>query len=243
MLSIVSLHCRNLGRSVSCRMSTSLQLPLPATTAAATNARTFSSMTHQTSSTAGKVLHDRNEDNDDEDDDDDDDDTLNDFFQKAITNTLPYVDLYQFPEPTYLKCGIAEHKIRFQTVAYGRLQLAPHVQPWEHRVTMRVNLEDMKLLTTPLEHQILHELVGPRMKGNVLQLSSNQFGSRIENKRHLVSMLDRIVLGAKALAHDIQTQTDPTTTTTATTTTTTTTTAPSSPTESESETQPSSSSS
>jgi hypothetical protein len=76
-------------------------------------------------------------------------------------------------------------------------RLAPHVQPWEHRVTMRVNLEDMNLLTTPLEHQILHELVGPRMKGNVLQLSSNQFGSRIENKRHLVSMLDRIVSGGQ----------------------------------------------
>ncbi len=37
-----------------------------------------------------------------------------------------------------------------------------------------------------------------------MQLSSNQFGSRIENKRHLVTMLDRIVLGAKQLAKEIE---------------------------------------
>ena len=37
-----------------------------------------------------------------------------------------------------------------------------------------------------------------------LRLSSNQFTSRIENKRHLCEMLDRIILGAKRLANDTQ---------------------------------------
>jgi hypothetical protein len=37
-----------------------------------------------------------------------------------------------------------------------------------------------------------------------LRLTSDQFGSRIENKRHLVSMLDRIVLSSQRLAKEIQ---------------------------------------
>jgi Mitochondrial ribosomal subunit protein len=139
---------------------------------------------------------------------DDDEPGLNDFFQQAVANTLPYADVFDdLPEPQYLKCGIAEHRIRFRTVAYGRLQLAPHVQPWEHRVTMRVRLIDIPL-KTPLEQKLLHEIVGTRLKKDVLQLSSNQFGSRIENKRHLVSMLDRIVLGAKKLAQELELQPD-----------------------------------
>ncbi len=33
---------------------------------------------------------------------------------------------------------------------------------------------------------------------------SDQFASRIENKRHLCSMLDRIVIGAQRLAKEIE---------------------------------------
>lgn len=107
-------------------------------------------------------------------------------------------------ETKYLKCGIAEDSLRFRTSHYGRLQLAPHVQPWEHRVTVRVGLKDMPI-DSALERQLLTDIVGVgRMNGETLQLSSNQFGSRIENKRHLVSMLDRIVLGAKRLAKEIE---------------------------------------
>ncbi len=42
------------------------------------------------------------------------------------------------------------------------------------------------------------------MEKNKLKLTCNLFASRIENKRHLCSMLDRIVLGAKRLAAEIE---------------------------------------
>ena len=127
-----------------------------------------------------------------------------DFFEQVKTNTYPYADLnFDKPERTYLKCGIPEDTLRFLTVCYGRLQLAPHVQPWEHRVTVRVSMDDIPF-ETPLEIQFFKEIVGSRLRDKTLQLSSNQFGSRIENKRHLESMLDRIVLGAKRLAKETE---------------------------------------
>jgi hypothetical protein len=106
-------------------------------------------------------------------------------------------------EQKLLKCGIAEDALRFRTEHYGRLQQAPYVQPWEHRVTVRIALRDMPI-ESELERQLVADIVGSRLRDDTLQLSSNQFGSRIENKRHLVSMLDRIVLGAKRLAKEIQ---------------------------------------
>jgi hypothetical protein len=110
---------------------------------------------------------------------------------------------YQDNSQSMLKCGIAEDALRFRTEHYGRLQLAPYVQPWEHRVTVRIALQDMPI-ESELEQQLIADIVGSRLRDDTLQLSSNQFGSRIENKRHLVSMLDRIVLGAKRLAKEIQ---------------------------------------
>lgn len=106
-----------------------------------------------------------------------------------------------------LKCGISEDNLRFTTTHYGRLQLPPHVHAWEHRVTVRVGLKEIPI-DSELEMAIFRQIVGSRFnqEKNVLQLSSNQFGSRIENKRHLVSMLDRIVLGAKRLAKQMEQQ-------------------------------------
>mmetsp|Transcript_24064 Transcript_24064/g.56143 ORF Transcript_24064/g.56143 Transcript_24064/m.56143 type:complete len:183 (-) Transcript_24064:86-634(-) len=108
-----------------------------------------------------------------------------------------------------LKCGIDEDALRFRTVHYGRLMLPPHVQGWEHRVTVKVSLKDLPI-QGDLELEIFRQIVGPRFnqeKGE-LQLSSNQFGSRIENKRHLVSMLDRIIVGSKRLAAQMVEQTE-----------------------------------
>ena len=127
---------------------------------------------------------------------------LKEFFERVEKN-----DDFGAPDlpdevPKYLKCGVREDALRFRTMHYGRLQLPPHVQPWEHRVTVRVSLDEIPL-ENDLERKLVSEIVGSRIKGDILQLSSNQFGSRIENKRHLVSMLDRIVLGAKRLAKEI----------------------------------------
>jgi hypothetical protein len=108
------------------------------------------------------------------------------------------------PEERYLKCGVKENSLRFKTKHFGRSQLAPHIQPGEHSVTMKVNWTDVPL--TPLERDIVVQIVGNRVneERNELRLTSNQFGSRIENKRHLVSMLNRIVLSAKRLANEIE---------------------------------------
>lgn len=55
-----------------------------------------------------------------------------------------------------------------------------------------------------LEKEIFHQIVGTRFDHdlNELKLTSNQFASRIENKRHLCWMLDRIVMGTKKLAEE-----------------------------------------
>ena len=108
------------------------------------------------------------------------------------------------PEDRFLKCGVNENALRFRTMHYGRQQLPPHIQPGEHRVTLKVNMKDVPL--TDIERDIVKQIVGNRCNDerNELRLASDQFGSRIENKRHLVSMLDRIVLSAKRLAKELE---------------------------------------
>lgn len=107
------------------------------------------------------------------------------------------------PIDKILKCGVKESAMRFKTMHYGRAQLAPHIEPGEHRVTLKVSMNEIPL--TQAERDIVQQIVGDRVneERNELRLTSNQFGSRIENKRHLVSMLDRIVLTAKRLATEL----------------------------------------
>ena len=104
------------------------------------------------------------------------------------------------PEQKYLGCGVPESALRFKTSSYGRFQQAPFVSPNEHRVTLQVATDDIPL--NPKEMALLKEIVGTRLcdERSILQLSSIQFGSRIENKRHVVTMLDRCVESARTLA-------------------------------------------
>ena len=104
-----------------------------------------------------------------------------------------------------LKCGIPESLLRFKSVSFGRLQLAPYLEPGEFQVGLKVNFEDIPI-DGPLEEEIFHQIVGPRFnpERNELRLTSNKFASRIENKRYLCSMLDRIVLSTKRLAKDVE---------------------------------------
>jgi hypothetical protein len=59
---------------------------------------------------------------------------------------------------------------------------------------------------TDMERLALKEIAGNRLDDatGLLQLSSSQFGSRIENKRHAVSMLERIIESAKTLAAKVE---------------------------------------
>jgi len=108
-----------------------------------------------------------------------------------------------------LECGIPEHLLRFSTTCYGRLSLTPYTMPNEYKVTMKVSMRHIPL-ETDLEREIFLKIVDNRFlpERNELRLSANQFASRIENKRHLCSMLDRIVNGAKTLAKDTQGQSE-----------------------------------
>ena len=106
-----------------------------------------------------------------------------------------------------LDCGVSEDALRFSTTHYGRLLEAPHVHANEHKVVMTVSEQNLGL--SSLELDILQEVVGPdRFHKGVLRLSSNQFGSRIENKRHLVSMLDRIVNSCRRLGQQVEQETE-----------------------------------
>ena len=125
--------------------------------------------------------------------------------------------------PPLLKCGISESVLSFKTTTYDRLMLPPYVQPSEYKVTLKVYTRDLPLDTSKLEYQIFQQIVGQRYntERQELKLTSAQFASRIENKRHLCMMLDRIVLGAKRLAKEVEEGKDMGLTTSSTSTTTT----------------------
>jgi Mitochondrial ribosomal subunit protein len=103
-----------------------------------------------------------------------------------------------------LECGIPESFLRFTTTSFGRTLAAPHVHPTEHSVVLKINTRYLPLEATEME--ILREIVGNRLSDErqELRLTSNQFGSRMENKRHLVSMLDRIVLSCQRMGSDLK---------------------------------------
>lgn len=106
-----------------------------------------------------------------------------------------------------LDCGIPEHLLRFSTTCHGRLYLPPYTMTDEYKVTMKVAMKHIPL-ETDLEREIFMQIVANRFvpEKNELRLSANQFASRIENKRHLCAMLDRIVNGARLLAKDVYEQ-------------------------------------
>jgi len=132
-----------------------------------------------------------------------------DFFQNIADGKTTLQSHIGGPLPTqearYLKCGVPESALRFKTVSYGRMIVEPHVQPGEHKVTMKVGMHVLPL-ETELEHTIFRQIVGRRClpERNELRLTSDQFASRIENKRHLVSMLDRIIINTKRLAQETE---------------------------------------
>ncbi len=102
-----------------------------------------------------------------------------------------------------LQCGIPESELRFRTHSYGRFALPPYVSSGEHRVTVKVALKAIPF-ENGQEKEIFLEIVGSRFnsKKGDLQLSSEKFASRIENKRYLVDMIEKIVLNARKLAKE-----------------------------------------
>jgi len=109
------------------------------------------------------------------------------------------------PEIPILKCGISENSLRFRTTCYPRLMLPPYTHNSEYKVTLKVSLRDIPL-ETELEKTIFFQIVGSRYLADKkeLRLTSEKFASRIENKRYLCSVLDRIVLSSKRLAQEME---------------------------------------
>mmetsp|Transcript_4940 Transcript_4940/g.6688 ORF Transcript_4940/g.6688 Transcript_4940/m.6688 type:complete len:188 (-) Transcript_4940:78-641(-) len=103
--------------------------------------------------------------------------------------------------PKFLKCGIDEDALRFQATHYPLRPQAPYIQENEFKITLKVNMADIPL-ENEVEREMLLQLVGKRYheRTNRLMLTSNKFPSRIENKRYLVDILDRLVISAKKLA-------------------------------------------
>lgn len=105
-----------------------------------------------------------------------------------------------------LDCGICESDLRFRTVSYGRFALPPYVSPGEHRVTVTLSLDAIPWDSDrgDAEKEILLQIVGSRYnpEKNELKLSSEKFGSRIENKRYLVGMIEKIVSNSRELASE-----------------------------------------
>lgn len=121
------------------------------------------------------------------------------FDQMNRNETTLGVDSSFLKNDTLLPCGVPESSLRFTTTHYGRLLQAPFVHPNEHTVVMTARLGQS---LTATEQLLLKEIVGERFdtEKKTLRLTSRQFGSRIENKRHLVSMLNRIVTSCQKLA-------------------------------------------
>lgn len=137
------------------------------------------------------------------------DDELNEYDhnQDSETATAQYPPRVQDKYASHLKCGIPDMALRFTTTSYGRLINAPYVHSQEHQVTLKVNTRWVPL--KGMEWDILREIVGPRRfneERRELRLTSDRFGSRIENKRHLVSMLDRIVTSCQHLGRELAQQ-------------------------------------
>lgn len=102
-----------------------------------------------------------------------------------------------------LECGIPESALRFGTKSYGRYVLPPYVAPGEHRVVVKVALAAIPFANDQ-ERDAFLQIVGARFnpKRGDLQLSSEKFASRIENTRHLVDTIERLVAGARAVAKE-----------------------------------------
>ena len=102
-----------------------------------------------------------------------------------------------------LACGVPESALRFRTRSYERSVLPPYVEAGEHRVVVKLAVKNIPF-GSEREREVFLEMVGPRYrpKTDEVQLSSEKFASRIENKRYLVDMIERLVESSRELARE-----------------------------------------
>ena len=118
----------------------------------------------------------------------------------GLTANAPLVDTSNFSK---LECGIDEQDLRFKAVSYERMTLPPFVQGGEFKITLKIDLADIPF-ENEAEKEVLLEMVGNRYdeKRQRILLNCDKFSSRIENKRYLVALLDRLVMTSRKLVKE-----------------------------------------
>ena len=108
------------------------------------------------------------------------------------------------PPPKYLECGLREDLLRFKSASFGKTIRPPHIHTNEHRVYLLVDIKDLPL--DDLGKQILQQVLGIQRynveKGEV-KMQAVQFPSRIENKRYLVRLFDKVILACQRLSKSL----------------------------------------
>lgn len=110
--------------------------------------------------------------------------------------------------PALPKRTVPDHKLRFQLKAsfsQGSSIFYPHLKfnPADFKVGLVVRTSDLGLSKEELA--VFIEMVGPRFnqgKGTV-RFTSERFANRIENKKHLIFQLERLLLESRRISADL----------------------------------------
>ena len=101
---------------------------------------------------------------------------------------------------------VASDKLHFQfraTFGHGSSILYPHLKfhPADFKVGLVVKVEDCGF-QSDLEKDIFIEMVGKRYNTGkkAVRLTSNRFSNRVENKKYLTLLLERLIAESKKLA-------------------------------------------
>ena len=101
---------------------------------------------------------------------------------------------------------VPSDKLRYQfrtTFNHGSAILYPHLKfhPADFKVGLVVKLEDCGFMTD-LEKEVFIEMVGPRYNTGKkeVRLTSDRFSNRIENKKYLGNLLEKLIAESKRLA-------------------------------------------
>lgn len=101
---------------------------------------------------------------------------------------------------------VSSENLRFQfrtTFGHGSSILYPHLKfhPADYKVGLVVKVEDCGF-TSDLEKEVFIEMVGPRYNTGKkeVRLTSDRFSNRVENKKYLTNLLEKLIAESKALA-------------------------------------------
>lgn len=116
---------------------------------------------------------------------------LREYYRKIIYE-LPQLEALQKP---------ALQRQRDQVLLFRQTTYFGEEHPAMHKVTLQVKLKDLAALqelTTAQLHKLI-KLAGPRVDHDtmLLHMSSEQFGSAKENRRHLSALLDKLLKECK----------------------------------------------